>query len=160
MITLTQGDLLKADTEALVNTVNCVGVMGRGVALQFRKAFPANFTAYAVACKNHQVQLGKMFVYQLNHLCNPRFIINFPTKNHWKSRSRIEDIQAGLVDLIRFIRQEQIRSIAVPPLGCGLGGLHWEDVRPLIIEAFQPLPEVDVLLFEPAGTPRAAPQCC
>jgi len=155
MIKLTQGDILKADAEVLVNTVNCVGIMGRGIALQFKKAFPENFKAYEVACKESQVQLGKMFVYDLNRLYNPRFIINFPTKRHWKSKSRIEDIQTGLTDLVTIVQQLQIRSIAIPPLGCGLGGLNWEDVKPLITEAFQPLPEVKVLLFEPTGAPRA-----
>jgi O-acetyl-ADP-ribose deacetylase (regulator of RNase III) len=156
MIKLIQGDILKADAEALVNTVNCVGIMGRGVALQFRKAFSENFKAYEVACKANQVQPGKMFVYDLNRLYNPRFIINFPTKRHWKSNSRIEDIQSGLIDLITVVQQQQISSIAIPPLGCGLGGLDWGDVKPLIIEAFQTVPEVNVLLFEPAGAPPAA----
>jgi O-acetyl-ADP-ribose deacetylase (regulator of RNase III) len=156
MINLTQGDILKADAEALVNTVNCVGIMGRGVALQFKKAFPANFKAYELACKADQVQPGKMFVHDLNHLYNPRFIVNFPTKRHWKSQSRIEDIQSGLTDLITIIQQHNIRSIAIPPLGCGLGGLNWEDVKPLITEAFQAIPAVNVLLFEPAGAPPAA----
>lgn len=155
MIELTQGDILKADAEALVNTVNCVGVMGRGIALQFRKAFPENFKVYEAACKANEVQTGKMFVYDLNRLYAPRFIINFPTKRHWKGKSNIEDIKAGLEDLINVVQQHQIRSIAIPPLGCGLGGLNWEDVRPLIIEAFQSLPEVSVLLFEPIGAPQA-----
>lgn len=124
MIEITQGDILRADAEALVNTVNCVGIMGRGIALQFRKAFPANFKAYEAACKAHQVRPGKMFIHDLNHLYNPRFIINFPTKRHWKSNSRIEDIKSGLTDLISIIQQHQIRSVAIPPLGCGLGGLN------------------------------------
>lgn len=155
MIKLTQGDILKADAEALVNTVNCVGIMGRGIALQFRKAFPENFKAYEAACKSHQVQPGKMFIYDLNCLYNPRFIINFPTKRHWKHKSSIDDIKSGLVDLIDAVQQYQIRSIGIPPLGCGLGGLNWSEVRPLIMEAFQCLPEVAVLLFEPAGAPQA-----
>lgn len=155
MIQLTQGDILKADAEALVNTVNTAGVMGRGIALQFRKAYPENFKAYETACQAGGVQTGKMFVHHLNHLYNPRFIINFPTKRHWKNKSRIEDIQAGLVDLVSIVQQLQIGSIAIPPLGCGLGGLNWEEVRPLIIEAFQSLPDVSVLLFEPAGAPQA-----
>jgi O-acetyl-ADP-ribose deacetylase (regulator of RNase III) len=155
MIKLTQGDILKADTEALVNTVNCVGIMGRGVALQFKKAFPENFKAYEAACKAKQVQLGKVFVFDLNRLYNPRLILNFPTKQHWKSKSHIESIQAGLTDLISIVQHNQIRSIAIPPLGCGLGGLNWEDVKPLITEAFQAVPEVQVLLFEPAGAPQA-----
>jgi O-acetyl-ADP-ribose deacetylase (regulator of RNase III) len=155
VIELTQGDILKADAEALVNTVNCVGVMGRGIALQFRKAFPENFKVYEVACKAKQVRPGKMLVYDLNRLSNPRFIINFPTKRHWKGKSQVEDIKSGLADLINLIQQQQIRSIAVPPLGCGLGGLNWVEVRPLIIEAFESIPDVTVLLFEPAGAPQA-----
>lgn len=153
MLKLTQGDILTADAEALVNTVNCVGIMGRGIALQFKKAFDNNFKAYAAACKAGQVQPGTMFVYDLNRLYNPRFIINFPTKRHWRNKSRIEDIQTGLSDLIRVVQQHHIQSIAIPPLGCGLGGLRWDDVKPLIIEAFQAVPEVTVYLFEPAGAP-------
>lgn len=155
MIELTQGDILKADAEALVNTVNCVGIMGRGIALQFRKAFPENFKAYKAACSAEQVQPGKMFIYDLNRIYNPRFIINFPTKRHWRGKSRIEDIKSGLADLIDVVKQQQIHSIAIPPLGCGLGGLNWEEVRPLIVEAFQSLPEVTVFLFEPTGAPQA-----
>jgi O-acetyl-ADP-ribose deacetylase (regulator of RNase III) len=155
MIQLTKGDILTAKTEALVNTVNCVGVMGRGIALQFRKAFPGNFKAYKKACDNKQVQPGKMFIYDLNRLDRPHFIINFPTKQHWKNKSRIEDIKSGLVDLVSVVQQQQIHSIAIPPLGCGLGGLNWDEVRPLIFEALKSLPEVDVLLFEPVGTPQA-----
>lgn len=155
MIQLTQGDILKADTEALVNTVNCVGIMGRGIALQFRKAFPENFKAYKAACDAGQVKLGKMFVYDFNSLYNPRLIINFPTKRHWKNNSHIEDIKSGLITLIEVVEQRQIRSIAIPPLGCGLGGLDWAEVRPLIIEAFQATPGVNVLLFEPAGAPQS-----
>jgi O-acetyl-ADP-ribose deacetylase (regulator of RNase III) len=155
MIKLTQGDILKADTEALVNTVNCVGVMGRGIALQFKKAFPENFKVYAAACKAHQVKPGQMFVYDLNRLYNPRFIINFPTKRHWKNKSRIEDIKQGLINLINIVEQQQIHSIAIPPLGCGNGGLNWEEVRPLITKAFQSVPTVEVLLFEPIGAPQA-----
>jgi O-acetyl-ADP-ribose deacetylase (regulator of RNase III) len=147
MMILTQGDLLKADVEALVNTVNCVGTMGRGLALQFRKAFPENYKAYEVACQAQLVQPGKMFVYQFAREANPRLIINFPTKRHWKEKSRIEDIQTGLIDLIDVVQQHQIRSIAIPPLGCGLGGLNWEDVKPLIIKSFESVPDVDVLLY-------------
>ncbi|MEP1075196.1 macro domain-containing protein [Leptolyngbya sp. PL-A3] len=155
MIEFTQGDILKADAEALVNTVNCVGVMGRGVALQFKKAYPENFKAYKIACDTKEVRPGKMFVFDLARIYNPRFIINFPTKRHWRGNSRIEDIKAGLKDLVKVVQQEAIHSIAIPPLGCGLGGLDWAEVRPLIIEAFAALPEVRVLLFEPAGAPKA-----
>ena len=154
MIELTQGDILFADTEALVNTVNCVGVMGRGMVLQFRKAYPVNFKIYEAACKRHEVLPGKMLVFETGLLTGPRYIVNFPTKRHWKGKSRIEDIDAGLPALVEEIRKRDIRSVAVPPLGCGLGGLDWNDVRPRIVQAFEKLPEVRVLVFEPAGAPR------
>jgi O-acetyl-ADP-ribose deacetylase (regulator of RNase III) len=155
MIKLTQGDILKADTEALVNTVNCFGVMGRGIALQFRKAFPENFKLYKKACENGEVKPGKMFVYDLNRISSPHFIINFPTKRHWRNKSRFEDIESGLQDLIKIVQWQKIRSIAIPPLGCGLGGLNWSEVHSLITEAFETLPDVTVLLFEPVGAPEA-----
>ncbi|MEO5726747.1 MAG: macro domain-containing protein [Byssovorax sp.] len=156
MIELTSGDILRAEAEALVNTVNCVGVMGRGIALQFKRAFPANFVAYATACKRGEVQPGRMLVVETGQLTSPRFIVNFPTKRHWKGKSRIEDIDAGLDALIAEVKRLDIRSIAVPPLGCGLGGLDWADVRPRIERAFAALPDVRVLVFEPSGSPAAA----
>src|SRR6266508_3388729 len=116
MIELKQGDILRADAEALVNTVNCVGVMGRGVALQFRKAFPENFKVYKAACGRRKVRPGRMLVYELGRLTNPRLVINFPTKRHWKDKSRIEDIDAGLRALIEEVRRRGVRSVAVPPL--------------------------------------------
>jgi O-acetyl-ADP-ribose deacetylase (regulator of RNase III) len=155
MIKLRQGDILQTDAEALVNTVNCVGIMGRGIALQFRKAFPENYEAYRAVCNRGELQPGRMFVYDLNRLVNPRYIINFPTKRHWKSPSRLEDIDSGLEALVKEIRERDIRSVAVPPLGCGLGGLHWPEVRPRIEAAFRDLPEVTVFLHEPAGAPPA-----
>jgi O-acetyl-ADP-ribose deacetylase (regulator of RNase III) len=127
MIKLTQGDILYADAEALVNTVNCVGVMGRGIALQFKKVFPENFKRYKAACDNKELLPGKMFVYDLNSVCNPRYVINFPTKRHWKGSSRMEDIESGLLALVAEVRKRNIHSIAIPPLGCGLGGLLWEE---------------------------------
>lgn len=153
MIELTRGDLLRADAEALVNTVNCAGHMGRGLALQFKRAFPASFAAYAAACKRGEVQPGRMHIVETGQLTNPRYIVNFPTKRHWRDRSRIEDIDAGLVALIADVQRLRITSIAVPPLGCGLGGLDWADVRPRIERAFAPHPDVRVLLYEPAGEP-------
>lgn len=155
MIELTRGDILKADSEALVNTVNCVGIMGRGIALQFRKAFPENYKAYRAACERNEVRPGILLVYDRRQLVHPRYVINFPTKRHWKANSRMEDIDAGLAALVEQVRSLKIRSIAVPPLGCGLGGLQWGDVRPRIEAAFRDLPEVRVLLFEPAGAPAA-----
>lgn len=153
MIRYTTGDILKAEAEALVNTVNCVGIMGRGIALQFKDMFPANFKAYAIACKREEVQPGRMFVFDTGELTYPRYIINFPTKRHWRGKSRIEDIEAGLVALVDEVRARGIRSIAIPPLGSGLGGLDWSQVRPLIERAFAALPDVEVQIFEPAGAP-------
>jgi O-acetyl-ADP-ribose deacetylase (regulator of RNase III) len=155
MIELTRGDILQAEAEALVNTVNCVGIMGRGIALQFRKAFPENFTAYKLLCDGGELKPGRMMVHDLGRLTNPRYIINFPTKRHWKGKSRMEDIEAGLEALVEEVQARGIRSIAIPPLGCGLGGLDWREVRPRIEEAFSRLSEVKVLLFEPGGTPDA-----
>ena len=134
-------------------TVNCVGVMGRGIALQFKDAFPDNFKAYAVACKRQEVQPGKMFVFERHQLGNPKFIINFPTKRHWRGKSRLEDIKSGLVAIVDEIKKREIKSIAVPPLGCGNGGLDWNVVRPLILAALEPLSEVHVLLFSPGSAP-------
>jgi O-acetyl-ADP-ribose deacetylase (regulator of RNase III) len=149
-----QGDILKTDAEALVNTVNCVGVMGRGVALQFKNAFPDNFKAYAAACSRGEVQPGRMSVFETGGL-TPRLIINFPTKRHWRGKSRIEDIESGLDALVEEIKQREIRSIAIPPLGAGLGGLEWQQVRPLIADALAEVPEVDAVVFEPS--PRREP---
>lgn len=148
MIKSTSGDIVKAQAEALVNTVNCVGIAGRGIALQFRKAFPENFKKYAAACKRNEVNPGKMLVIETGELM-PRYIINFPTKRHWRGSSRIEDIESGLVDLVAVIRDLGIRSVAIPPLGSGLGGLRWAVVRPKIVKAFEALPDVTLLLYEP-----------
>lgn len=153
MIEFTSGDILKCEADALVNTVNCVGVMGRGIALQFKNAFPENFKAYEAACKRVAVQPGRMFVFETGQLKPPHFIVNFPTKRHWRGKSRIEDIEAGLVDLVRVIREKGIRSIAVPPLGSGLGGLDWNEVRPRIEQALAPLQDVKIIVFEPNGAP-------
>lgn len=155
MIRDAHGDLLSCDVDALVNTVNTVGVMGRGIALQFKKRFPSNFKAYAAACKAGDVETGRMFVFDAGQLVRPRWIINFPTKRYWRSNSRIEDIDVGLVDLARVIGELGIRSIAVPPLGCGLGGLRWTEVKPLI-EARLETVDADVLVFGPDGSPAAA----
>jgi O-acetyl-ADP-ribose deacetylase (regulator of RNase III) len=160
MIKFTHGDILNAQTEALVNTVNCVGIMGRGIALQFKQAFPANFKAYAEACKRNEVQPGKMFVFEKRDLHLPHYIINFPTKRHWRGKSRIEDIEAGLMDLTSVIRQYNINSIAIPPLGSGLGGLEWSVVRPIIERVLIALPDVEVLVFEPWINPAdEKPNC-
>lgn len=148
------GNLLASSAEALVNTVNTVGVMGKGIALQFKNAYPEAFKAYAAACKRGEVETGKMFVFETGQLGpSARFIINFPTKKHWKGKSKLEYIETGLVDLVRVVRELGIVSIAVPPLGCGNGGLQWSVVEPLIRGAFDQLPEVTVFLHAPDGAP-------
>lgn len=150
MIEFRRDNLLGAETEALVNTVNTVGIMGKGIALQFKKKFPGNFKAYERACKNEEVRVGKMFTVTLDSLTNPKYIINFPTKEHWKGKSRIEYVRDGLEDLLREIEHLGIRSIALPPLGCGNGGLDWEtEVRPLIEALSAKMPGVRVQAFEP-----------
>lgn len=156
VITSAQGNLLTADVDALVNTVNTVGIMGKGIALQFRRAYPEMFKAYERACKSGDVRLGHMHVWETGSLQGPRFIINFPTKKHWKSNSKISDIEAGLDDLVRVIVSRGITSIAIPPLGCGHGGLQWNDVQPRIISALAPVwDSVDIRIFPPEGAPPA-----
>ncbi len=153
MIEFRSGDILKDESDALVNTVNCVGVMGRGIALQFKDAYPDNFKVYEAACNRGEVQPGRMLVFETGKLTPPRFIINFPTKRHWRGRSRIEDIENGLGALVKEIRARDIRSIAIPPLGSGLGGLDWNSVRPRIERALQAVPGVRVSVYEPQGAP-------
>jgi O-acetyl-ADP-ribose deacetylase (regulator of RNase III) len=153
MIEFKSGDILKDDAEALVNTVNCVGIMGRGIALQFKNAFPENFKAYAAACERGDVQPGKMFVFETGQLTPPRYIVNFPTKRHWRGKSRMEDIETGLKALAEWIRDKQIRSIALPPLGSGLGGLDWAKVRPRVESALRPFEGVKISVYEPGGAP-------
>ena len=157
VIEIAHGNLLKAPVEALVNTVNTVGVMGKGIALQFRRAFPEMFRVYEKACRAGEVQLGKVSVFDLGCLLGgPRWVINFPTKGHWRAASRLADIEDGLSDLAVTVGRLGIRSIAVPPLGCGHGGLRWDDVRPRIEAALGTLGDVKVLVYQPAGAPRAA----
>jgi len=154
MIETKKGDILSADVEALVNSVNTVGISGRGIALLFRKAFPENFKAYRAACKRGEVRPGRMFVFKTGYLTNPRYVINFPTKRHWREKSRLADIEAGLRDLVRVVRRLRIRSVAIPPLGSGLGGLDWSQVRPKIEAAMAELPNVHAIVFEPSGVPE------
>ena len=151
MIEYTKGNLLEADVDALVNTVNTVGIMGKGIALMFKEAFPDNYRAYAEACKNQQVQTGQMFVTERNDLMGPRWIINFPTKQHWRTKTKLEWIDSGLQDLRKVIADKGIQSIAIPPLGSGNGGLDWKTVKPRIEEALGNLTDVRVVLFEPTA---------
>jgi O-acetyl-ADP-ribose deacetylase (regulator of RNase III) len=149
MIRFTQGNLLDAPVEVLVNTVNTVGVMGKGIALMFKERFPANMKAYSAACKAGAVQTGKMFVTDTGELMGPRWIINFPTKQHWRSPSKLEWIVEGLRDLRLFIMQNEIASIAIPPLGAGHGGLDWAAVRDVILQELSDLSQVDIIIYEP-----------
>lgn len=152
MIEFARGNLLDADVEALVNTVNTEGVMGKGVALQFKRAYPANYAAYRAACQHREVEIGRMFVHDTGQLHGPRWIINFPTKRHWRNNSRLADIEAGLADLRRVLEELEIRSVALPALGTGLGGLRWEDVRPRIEAAIADLP-IRVIIYPPQAPP-------
>jgi len=155
-IIITHGDLLRQeDVDAIVNTVNCVGVMGKGIALQFKNKWPLNFAQYAAACKAKEVRPGSMFVHDSGGLVKPNYIINFPTKDHWRGSSKIKFIEDGLVDLILQVKRLSIKSIAIPPLGCGNGGLDWSVVKPLIESAFAEVPYVEVRLFEPGDPPQA-----
>jgi len=155
MLTEEQGNLLEAPAEALVNTVNTVGIMGKGLALQFKQAYPGNFRAYEAACRRGDMHLGRMFTYETGQLDGPRLVINFPTKGHWRSKSKLSDIKAGLASLRDVILERRIESIAIPPLGCGNGGLDWRDVRPLIVAALGDLPGVRVIVYPPQEAPLA-----
>lgn len=150
MIRFTQGNLLEADVEALVNTVNTVGVMGKGIALMFKERFPRNMAEYARACKGEQVRTGKMFVTETGELMGPKWIINFPTKRHWCHPSKIEWIEDGLEDLEVFIKQAGVKSIALPPLGSGNGGLDWIRVKREIETRLSDLTDVEILVYEPS----------
>jgi O-acetyl-ADP-ribose deacetylase (regulator of RNase III) len=151
MIEYTTGNIMEAEAEALVNTVNTVGVMGKGIALMFKDAFPVNFKEYEAACKRKDVKVGKMFVTQTGDMMGPKWIINFPTKQHWKGNSKMEWIETGLVDLKKVIVDNNIRSIAIPPLGSGNGGLDWLDVRPKVEAALESLEDVRIIVYEPTA---------
>jgi O-acetyl-ADP-ribose deacetylase (regulator of RNase III) len=152
MLEYRHGNLLEADTQALINTVNCVGVMGKGIALQFKQAFPENFKQYAKACKENKVVPGEMFVVPIESLFDPtRYIINFPTKRHWKGASKIEDIESGLHALVDVLQKYNIQSVAVPALGCGNGGLDWRDVRPMVEEAASQLSDTRFVVYPPSN---------
>jgi Macro domain. len=130
--------------------------MGKGIALQFKQAYPNVFRAYEAACKSGEIRLGKMHVVDLGGLAGgPRWIINFPTKGHWRAKSRMTDIETGLADLVSTIKRLCIRSIAIPPLGCGNGGLEWSEVRPRIESALRDVPDLRVLVYPPSGAPVA-----
>lgn len=147
----TQGNLLDAKVDAVVNTVNTVGVMGKGIALMFKERFPENYKAYEAACAAGEIEIGSMFVTAGVELDGPRWIINFPTKRHWRQPTKLEWIRSGLEDLKKVIREKRIHSVAIPPLGCGNGGLDWQEVRPVIEAALADLEDVEAIVYEPTA---------
>lgn len=151
MIQFTRGNLLEAKCDALINTVNTEGVMGKGIALMFKERFPVNYDLYRAACKRKDVRVCEMFITETGELEGPRYVVNFPTKKHWRNASKLEWIECGLENLKAFIVRSDIRSIAIPPLGAGNGGLEWDAVRDLIVAALSDLNDVDVLVFEPTS---------
>lgn len=149
MVTVKVGDMFDSDAQTLVNTVNCVGVMGKGVALEFKNRFPEMFEDYLARCTAGEVRLGQPYLYRS---LMPPWVLNFPTKDHWRSVSRLEDIEQGLTYLLRHYRQWGIASLAVPPLGCGQGQLEWRVVGPTLYRYFKQM-EIPVELYAPLGTP-------
>lgn len=145
-----EGSIFDADVDALVNPVNCVGVMGKGLALAFKRTFPTVFREYASACEAGEIVLGRVQLVETRVKSGPKFVINFPTKNHWRGKSRLEDVRTGVADLVKQTRAKNVRSIAIPALGCGLGGLEWKTVRGVLEKAFEH-EDVRVLLFGPQG---------
>jgi len=148
MIRYAQGNLLEAHAEAFVNTVNTVGVSGKGIALMFKENFPENFKAYEAASKAGIIEPGGLFVTERDDMLSPRYIINFATKKHWRNPSRLEWIKTGLISLRTEIAERDIRSIAIPPLGAGNGGLDWRDVKPFIADALEGI-DCDIIVYEP-----------
>jgi O-acetyl-ADP-ribose deacetylase (regulator of RNase III) len=152
MVRFTKGNILDAETEAIVNTVNTVGVMGKGIALMFKQAYPDNFQQYSNAVKRNEIGIGRVLPVETGNLMGPKWILNFPTKKHWRQPSQLEWIESGLHDLIRTIERLGIRSVAVPPLGCGAGGLEWDSVRPMIERILGDVQDLDVVIYEPTQT--------
>jgi len=149
MIYYTKGNIIQADVEALVNTVNTVGIMGKGIALAFKKAFPDNYKIYRKLCEDKQFNIGDLLVTNTDQT-RPKFIVNFPTKKHWRGRSKIEFIEIGMKELVKVINEKQIKSIAIPPLGCGNGGLNWNEVKSIMLKELESVDEgVEVIIYEP-----------
>ncbi|WP_338793548.1 macro domain-containing protein [Bernardetia sp. MNP-M8] len=150
----TKGNILESNTEVIINPVNIVGVMGKGLALAFKKQFPHNYKIYKEACKNKTINIGKLLlVSDFNNESNlerKQFIINFPTKKHWRSPSKMEYVEEGLKDLVRIIETQKFESMAIPALGCGLGGLEWEDVRFLLEKYLEKIEGIKITIYEPS----------
>lgn len=149
MIKLTKGNLFDANTEAIVNPVNTVGVMGKGLALQFKQRYPENFNCYRKAFEHKELTTGNMLLFEVGETSNPRYIINFPTKQHWRGKSKIEYIEEGMEDFVKVIEENNIQSVAIPPLGAGWGGLDWQAVKTCILKHLEPLTEVECWIYEP-----------
>lgn len=150
MIRIVKGNLLESNAQALVNTVNTIGVMGKGLALQFKEAYPTNYSYYRKACKNNEVKVGQMFVTEESNIYDGiKFIVNFPTKTTWRKPSEYSYIEQGLVDLRSKIIEYKWKSIAIPPLGSHNGGLDWNKVKPMIIKSLEGL-DCDIQLYEPS----------
>ena len=150
MINYTTGNLLQSNVEALVNTVNTVGVMGKGIALQFKEKFAENYKLYKKAAENKEILVGKVFIVPTHRMDGIKWIINFPTKKHWRNPSKLEYIETGLDDLAEQMKRLKIKSIALPPLGCGNGGLNWDIVKPIIEQKLSSLTDVEINVFEPS----------
>jgi O-acetyl-ADP-ribose deacetylase (regulator of RNase III)/uncharacterized protein YwgA len=151
-VTFKTGNLFSDKSDALVNTVNCVGVMGKGVALEFKRRWPDNYKVYKKACDSRELRPGRMLIFELANLfgkSEPKFIVNFPTKDHWRAKSKLEYISSGLDALVSDIKKYRIKSIALPPLGCGNGGLDWNVVRPMMLEKLSELEGVNVSIYGP-----------
>ncbi|WP_291722272.1 macro domain-containing protein [Bernardetia sp.] len=145
----TKGNILESNAEVIINPVNMVGVMGKGLALQFKQKFPYNYKVYKEACQNKTIDVGKLLLVDESSLERKKFIINFPTKKHWRSASKIEYVEEGLKDLVKIINENNFGSIAIPALGCGLGGLDWEDVKLLLEKYLKELENIEIIVFEP-----------
>ena len=148
-VSIIKTDIFQTGAEAIVNPVNTVGVMGAGLALEFKNRFPLNFKLYKEACRNGSMKTGRIFMTRNHGSENPKWIVNFPTKDHFRNPSRMEWIEDGLDDLAQAINERKIRSIAMPALGCGLGGLKWKDVRPKIMQALDGIERLEAILCDP-----------
>lgn len=147
MIKYVSGDIFQSKCEAIVNPVNCIGVMGAGLALAFKERYPENFDAYKKACETKELHLSKSFFFELTSPENPKWIINFPTKQDWRNPSKIAWIRFGLLRLAKELVSRNIKSIAIPKLGCGKGGLEWDEVRPILESKLNSLPDVLIEIY-------------
>lgn len=157
MIHFTTGNILKSDAEALVNTVNTVGIMGKGIALAFKNEFPENYKIYRQACDNKELKTGRVLLTTTGRF-SPKYIINFPTKQHWRGNSKMDYITEGMKNLVEVIREKNIKSIAIPPLGSGNGGLDWKSVKPVILNELTPVKDqLEIYIYEPGYNNQAVP---